>query len=156
MILAWLMVQDWFGYTAPTFPGSDWIAPVLGTVIFVYGGQPFLEGAYREVRRRQPGMMLLIAMAIMVAFVASAASTFGWFDLEFWWELAALITIMLLGHWQEMKAIGQARGALDALACRTMPNGSGPTVRSSPFPSLIFERTTSYSSGRALGCQPMA
>jgi P-type Cu2+ transporter len=110
------MVQDWFGYTAPTFPGSDLISPVLGTVIFVYGGQPFLVGAYREIRRRQPGMMLLIAMAITVAFVASLASSFGWFDLEFWWELAALITIMLLGHWQEMKAIGQARGALDALA----------------------------------------
>ena len=110
------MVQEWFGYTAPEFPGSNWIAPVLGTVIFVYGGAPFLQGAYREIRRRQPGMMLLIAMAITVAFVASVASSLGWFDLEFWWELAALITIMLLGHWQEMKAIGQAQGALDALA----------------------------------------
>jgi Cu2+-exporting ATPase len=110
------MVQGWFGYTAPTFPGSDLISPVLGTVIFVYGGQPFLVGAYREIRRRQPGMMLLIAMAITVAFVASLASSLGWFDLEFWWELAALITVMLLGHWQEMKAIGQAQGALSALA----------------------------------------
>ncbi len=110
------MVQDWFGYTAPTFPGSDWIAPVLGTVIFIYGGTPFLKGAVAEARDRQPGMMLLIGMAISVAFVASAATTFGWFDLEFWWELAALITIMLLGHWMEMRAIGQARGALAALA----------------------------------------
>jgi len=109
-------IQDWFGYTAPTFPGSDWIAPVLGTVIFVYGGSPFLKGAINEARDRQPGMMLLIGMAIVVAFVASFATTFGFFDLEFWWELAALITVMLLGHWMEMRSIGQARGALEALA----------------------------------------
>ncbi|MGI8517497.1 MAG: copper-translocating P-type ATPase [Acidimicrobiia bacterium] len=110
------MIQEWFGFTAPTFPGSDWIAPVLGTVIFFYGGSPFLKGAVGEIRDRQPGMMLLIAMAITVAFAASLATTLGWFDLEFWWELAALITIMLLGHWMEMRAIGQARGALAALA----------------------------------------
>ena len=110
------MVQEWFGYTAPSFPGSDWIAPVLGTVIFVYGGTPFLKGAVAEARDRQPGMMLLIGMAISVAFIASTTTTLGWFDLEFWWELAALITIMLLGHWMEMRAIGQARGALAALA----------------------------------------
>ena len=110
------MVQEWFGYTAPSFPGSGWIAPVLGMLIFVYGGTPFLKGAVAEARDRQPGMMLLIGMAISVAFVASMATTLGWFDLEFWWELAALITIMLLGHWMEMRAIGQARGALAALA----------------------------------------
>ncbi len=110
------MIQAWFGYTAPSFPGSDWVAPVLGTAIFVYGGKPFLVGAVREARDRQPGMMLLIGMAISVAFLASLATTFGWFDLEFWWELAALVTIMLLGHWMEMRAIGQARGALAALA----------------------------------------
>jgi Cu2+-exporting ATPase len=109
-------VQGWLGYTAPSFPGSDWISPVLGTVIFIYGGTPFLKGAVREARDRLPGMMLLIGMAITVAFVASAATTFGWFDLEFWWELAALITVMLLGHWMEMRSIGQARGALAALA----------------------------------------
>jgi P-type Cu2+ transporter len=110
------MIQEWFGYTAPTFPGSDWVAPVLGTVIFFYGGSPFLKGAVGEIRDRQPGMMLLIGMAITVAFAASLATTLGWFDLEFWWELAALITIMLLGHWMEMRAIGQAQGALAALA----------------------------------------
>ena len=110
------MIQEWFGYTAPAFPGSQWVAPVLGTVIFFYGGSPFLRGAVQEARDRQPGMMLLIGMAITVAFAASAATTLGWFDLEFWWELAALITIMLLGHWMEMRAIGQARGALAALA----------------------------------------
>jgi Cu2+-exporting ATPase len=110
------LIQGWLGYTAPAFPGSDWIAPVLGTAIFIYGGSPFLKGAVRETRQRQPGMMLLIGMAITVAFLASAATSLGWFDLEFWWELAALITIMLLGHWMEMRAIGQARGALAALA----------------------------------------
>ena len=109
-------VQGWFGYTAPTFPGSGWVSPILGTVIFVYGGTPFLKGAVREVRDRQPGMMLLIGMAITVAFMASGATTLGWFNLEFWWELAALITVMLLGHWMEMRSIGQARGALAALA----------------------------------------
>ncbi|MFQ5522240.1 MAG: copper-translocating P-type ATPase [Acidimicrobiia bacterium] len=109
-------VQGWFNYTAPQFPGSDWVSPVLGTFIFFYGGSPFLKGAVREARDRLPGMMLLIGMAITVAFVASWLTTFGFFDLEFWWELAALITVMLLGHWMEMRAIGQARGALAALA----------------------------------------
>ena len=110
------MIQEWFGYTAPAFPGSEWVGPVLGTVIFIYGGMPFMRGAAQEVRDRQPGMMLLIGMAITVAYLASLATTIGWFDLDFWWELAALITIMLLGHWMEMRAIGQARGALAALA----------------------------------------
>jgi Cu2+-exporting ATPase len=89
---------------------------VLGTVVFVYGGWPFLEGGLAEARARQPGMMLLISLAILVGFGASAASALGLFDLEFWWELALLIVIMLLGHWLEMRALGQASGALDALA----------------------------------------
>ncbi|HWB55862.1 MAG TPA: copper-translocating P-type ATPase [Gaiellaceae bacterium] len=110
------MIQEWFGYTAPQFPGDELVAPVLGTVIFFYGGSVFLTGAWSEIRRRSPGMMLLVSLAITVAFVASAATTLGLFDLEFWWELAALVVIMLLGHWQEMRALGQARGALSALA----------------------------------------
>ncbi|MBO4205567.1 copper-translocating P-type ATPase [Micromonospora echinofusca] len=109
------MVMDWFGYRLD-FPGMELVGPVLGTVVFAYGGWPFLAGAVREVRDRAPGMMLLIAMAITVAYVASLATALGAFDLDFWWELAALVTIMLLGHWQEMKAIGRARGALAALA----------------------------------------
>ena len=107
------MVMEWFGYE---LDGVAWVGPVLGTFIFAWGGQPFLAGAVAEVRDRQPGMMLLISMAITVAWVASMATSLGWFDLEFWWELALLVTIMLLGHWQEMKAIGQAHGALAALA----------------------------------------
>jgi Cu2+-exporting ATPase len=116
-VIAWSqMPQEWFGYSAPAFTGSALIPSLLGTAIFVYGGSPFLMGAIREIKARQPGMMLLIGMAIVVAFLASSATTLGFFDLEFWWELAALITIMLLGHWMEMRAIGQARGALGALA----------------------------------------
>jgi Cu2+-exporting ATPase len=110
------MFQELLGYTAPTFPGSTLIPPLLGTVIFLYGGWPFLTGAVQEATARQPGMMLLIGLAISVAFVASIATEFGAFALDFWWELAALIAIMLLGHWQEMKAIGQASNALAALA----------------------------------------
>jgi P-type Cu2+ transporter len=107
------MVMDWFGYS---LKGVAWVGPALGTFVFVWGGQPFLVGAWREFKSRSPGMMLLIAMAITVAWSASMASSLGWFDLDFWWELAALVTIMLLGHWLEMSAIGQAKGALDALA----------------------------------------
>ena len=112
------MVAHLLGYHLPEFPGSTWIAPVLGTVIFIYGGSPFLKGGAREIRERQPGMMLLIAMAITVAFVASWVTTLGIgsFDLDFWWELALLVTIMLLGHWMEMRALGAASSALDALA----------------------------------------
>jgi Cu2+-exporting ATPase len=109
------MVMDWFGYSLD-FYGMKTLGPVLGSIVFWWGGWPFLAGGVREVRDRQPGMMLLISMAITVAYVASMATSLDWFDLDFWWELAALVTIMLLGHWQEMKAIGQAQGALAALA----------------------------------------
>ncbi len=112
------MVAHLLGYHVPQFPGSAWIPPVLGTVIFAYGGTPFLKGGLSELRSRQPGMMLLIAMAITVAFVASWVTTLGigGFDLDFWWELALLVVIMLLGHWMEMRALGAASSALDALA----------------------------------------
>jgi P-type Cu2+ transporter len=109
------MVMDWFGYELD-FAGRGALGPILGSFVFWWGGWPFLKGGVDEVRDRQPGMMLLISMAITVAYVASMASSLDWFDLDFWWELAALVTIMLLGHWQEMKAIGQAQGALAALA----------------------------------------
>jgi Cu2+-exporting ATPase len=109
-------LQAWLGYTAPTFPGSDLIPALFGTVIFVYGGVVFLRGAVGELRDRQPGMMTLISLAIIVAFATSWASTLGLLEVEIWWELATLITIMLLGHWLEMRSIAAARGALDALA----------------------------------------
>jgi Cu2+-exporting ATPase len=115
VVLTSEMVMEWFGYSLD-LPAMSWYGPVLGSVVFWWGGWPFLAGAVREVRDRAPGMMLLIAMAITVAYVASSATSLDWFDLEFWWELALLVVVMLLGHWQEMNAIGQARGALAALA----------------------------------------
>ncbi|MGH9048761.1 MAG: heavy metal translocating P-type ATPase [Acidimicrobiia bacterium] len=109
------MVMEWFNYDLD-FYGISSLGPLLGSIVFLWGGWPFLAGAVTELRDRQPGMMLLIAMAITVAYAASMATSLDWLELDFWWELAALVTIMLLGHWQEMKAIGQARGALAALA----------------------------------------
>ncbi|HSP02724.1 MAG TPA: heavy metal translocating P-type ATPase [Acidimicrobiales bacterium] len=109
------MVMDWFGYELD-FPGIEWVGPILGTIVFLWGGQPFLAGGIEEAKARTPGMMLLIAMAITVAYGASMATSLDLFDLDFWWELGALISIMLLGHWQEMKALGQAQDALGALA----------------------------------------
>ena len=109
-------IQHWFGYAAPTFPGSHYLPCALGTVVFLYGGSVFLRGARTELAARQPGMMTLISLAIIVAFATSLAATFGLFEVDVWWELASLITIMVLGHWLEMRAIFQARGALNALA----------------------------------------
>src|ERR1700694_1883652 len=109
-------VQHWLGYRAPSFPGSNLIAPVLGTVVFVYGGMVFIRGAWSELAYHKPGMMTLISLAITVAFGTSLAATFGRFEIDVWWEVASLITIMILGHWLEMRAISQARGALHALA----------------------------------------
>ena len=109
-------VQHWLGYTAPSFPGSKFIPAILGTVVFVYGGLVFIRGAWGELADHKPGMMTLISLAIIVAFGTSLAATFGLFEIEVWWELASLITIMVLGHWLEMRAISQARGALNALA----------------------------------------
>ncbi|MFC3373178.1 MULTISPECIES: copper-translocating P-type ATPase [Glutamicibacter] len=112
------MFAHLFGYQIPDFPGAAWIAPVLGSVIFFYGGLPFLKGGWKELRSKQPGMMLLITLAITIAFLSSWITTLGIgnFNLDFWWELALLVVIMLLGHWIEMRALGSARGALDALA----------------------------------------
>ncbi|MEP6808185.1 MAG: HAD-IC family P-type ATPase, partial [Chloroflexota bacterium] len=108
--------QGWLGYQAPTFPGSELIPAIVGTIVFLYGGLVFLRGAVPEIRDRQPGMMTLISLAIIVAFGTSWAGTLRLFEVEIWWELATLITIMLLGHWLEMRSIAQARGALNALA----------------------------------------
>jgi len=108
-------------YTPPPVPGQRWIAPVLGTAVFLYGGRVFLQGAWRELRARLPGMMTLIALAITVAFGFSAAVTLGYAGMPLWEELATLVTIMLLGHWIEMRSISQAQGALQELA-KLLPN----------------------------------
>jgi len=109
-------VQHWLGYTVPSFPGSTLLAPLLGTVIFFYGGLVFIRGARNEIADHKPGMMTLISLGITVAFLTSLAGTLGLFKIEVWWELATLTTIMILGHWLEMRAVSQARGALSALA----------------------------------------
>jgi Cu2+-exporting ATPase len=109
-------VQSWLGYTAPVFPGSTLVPAFFGTIVFVYGGRVFLIGARSELGGRLPGMMTLISLGISVAFVASLAATIGVFDVDVWWELATLITVMSLGHWLEMRAIAQAQGALSGLA----------------------------------------
>jgi Cu2+-exporting ATPase len=131
------MFADLLGYELPDLPGLAWVPPVLGSVIYVYGGAPFLTGAVTELRARRPGMMTLVATAITVAFGASLATSLGigGLDLDFWWELALLVVVMLLGHWVEMRALGQASGALDALAAllpddaeRVLDGGTPETV----------------------------
>ena len=115
------MLQEWFGFSMPSFSGSDWIAPVLSVIIFAYGGVPFLQMAVPELRNRQPGMMTLISLAISVAFVYSLITLFIDVGEGIFWELVTLIVIMLLGHWIEMRSIRQASGALDELA-KLMPD----------------------------------
>ena len=125
------MLQDALGYMAPHFPGSMYIPALFGTAVFLYGGMPFLQGAIRELKDRLPGMMTLITLAISVAFVFSAIVTLGYPGMPLWEELATLVTIMLLGHWIEMRSISQAQGALQELA-KLLP---GTAVR------IVGERT---------------
>lgn len=130
------MIQEWFGFAMPEFPGSQWITPVFSTIIFFYGGLPFLQLAVPELRNRQPGMMTLISLAISVAFVYSLAAFFIIAGETFFWELVTLIDIMLLGHWLEMRSVRQASGALQELAKlmpdtaeRVRPDGSTEEIR---------------------------
>jgi Cu2+-exporting ATPase len=113
-----MMFAQILGYTLPENALVQWISPVLGTVMFFWGGKPFLTGGFAELKARSPGMMLLISLAITVAFVASWASTLGLIaqELDFWWELALLLVVMLLGHWVEMGSLAQTSSALDSLA----------------------------------------
>ncbi|MCO6450744.1 MAG: copper-translocating P-type ATPase [Caldilineales bacterium] len=121
-VLIWSeSIQNWLGYTAPEFPGSWLIVPVLSSIIFFYGGLPFLRMANWELRDRKPGMMTLISLAITVAYVYSMATLVWTLGEDFFWELVTLIDVMLLGHWIEMRSIRQASGALDALA-KLMPD----------------------------------
>ncbi|WP_139416053.1 heavy metal translocating P-type ATPase [Agromyces laixinhei] len=112
------MFASILGYPLPDNVVVAWIPPVLGTVMYFWGGRPFLTGAWSELKARTPGMMLLIGLAITVAYFASLGASLGLLShhLDFWWELALLIVIMLLGHWIEMRSIMQASSALDALA----------------------------------------
>ncbi|MGE5252250.1 MAG: copper-translocating P-type ATPase [Bacteroidota bacterium] len=115
------MLQEWFGFTMPAFPGSQWIAPLFAVIVFAYGGVPFIQMAVPELRNRKPGMMMLISLAISVSLIYSLAALFFSLGEGFFWELVTLIDIMLLGHWLEMRSVRQASGALDALA-KLMPD----------------------------------
>ena len=151
-------IEEWFGYTAPTFPGSEYLPAILGTIVFLYGGLVFVRGAQRELADRQPGMMTLISMAIVVAFVISWIGTLGLLEVEVWWELSTLIVIMLLGHWLEMRSIAQAQGALQGArgaaprhrrARHRRRDRGGPARRPGAW-------TTSCSSGPAPACPSTA
>ncbi|HEX9117209.1 MAG TPA: copper-translocating P-type ATPase [Anaerolineae bacterium] len=115
------MLQMWFHFSLPAFPGSQWIGPLFSVIVFLYGGVPFLQMALPELRSRQPGMMTLISLAISVAFIYSLAALFISPDTGLFWELVTLIDIMLLGHWIEMRSVRQASGALNELA-KLMPD----------------------------------
>jgi Cu2+-exporting ATPase len=113
--------QALVGFSVPAFPGSEWISPLFAVIVFAYGGVPFLKMAVPELRDRAPGMMTLIPLAIVVAFVYSLATLVVLPGMDFFWELVTLIDIMLLGHWIEMRSVRQASGALDELA-QLMPD----------------------------------
>lgn len=134
------MLQMWFGFMMPEFAGSQWIAPLFSIIVFIYGGVPFIQMAVPEIRNRQPGMMLLVSLAISVSFIYSLAALFFNLGEGFFWELVTLIDIMLLGHWVEMRSVRQASGALNALAKlmpdtaeHVMPDGS---IHTMPVSSL--------------------
>ncbi|RLP77273.1 heavy metal translocating P-type ATPase [Mycetocola tolaasinivorans] len=146
------------GYTLPDIPGLPWVSPILGTVMYVWGGKPFLTGAVDELRARKPGMMLLIALAITVAFVSSWGASLGLLshELDFWWELALLIVIMLLGHWIEMRSLAQTSSALDSLAAllpdeaeRLTGDGTAEAIeRVSPADLRVGDRVVVRPGGR--------
>jgi len=114
-------IQGFLGYSIGEFPGSAWITPVFAVIVFLYGGVPFLQMAVPEIKNRKPGMMTLISLAIIVAFVYSLATLFIDAGTGFFWELVTLIDVMLLGHWIEMRSVRQASGALNELA-KLMPD----------------------------------
>src|SRR5688572_12432199 len=129
------MLQMWFGFRMPEFAGSQWVTPLFAVIVFVYGGVPFIQMAIPEIRDRQPGMMLLVSLAISVSFIYSLVAIFLNLGEGFFWELVTLIDIMLLGHWIEMRSVRQASGALGTLAKlmpdtaeHIMPDGSTHTM----------------------------
>ncbi len=137
------MLMTLTGWTPPQFSGDHWVGPILGTLTFLYGGPVFLRAGWAELRERRPGMMLLISMGLLVAFAASAATTLDLIDADLWAELTTLVTIMLLGHWLEMRALGQAQGALAALAAllpdeaERIAGGASGAVETVPVGELV-------------------
>ena len=131
-------IQDWLNITAPSFPGSELVPAILSSVIFFYGGLVFIKSAIGEIKARRPGMMTLIAMAISVAFIYSLAVQLGLPGETFFWELATLVTIMLLGHWLEMASIKKAQSALDAIA-QLIPDKAEKLVKGKPRSVLVSQ-----------------
>jgi Cu2+-exporting ATPase len=146
-------LQSILGLPGPRFDGSQWIPAAFGAAIFLLGGRVFLSGAWSELRARQPGMMTLISLAILVAFGYSLAVTFGLHGMDFWWELATLITIMLLGHWIEMAAVMGASDALGELA-KLLPDEAdvvhGDHIMTMPVASLAIGDTVLVRPGASI------
>jgi P-type Cu2+ transporter len=131
-------IQNWLRFTPPSFSGSEFVPFVLGAVLFFYGGLVFIKGAWSELKAKKPGMMTLISMAISVAYVYSIAVQFGLGGEAFFWELATLITIMLLGHWLEMASVMKAENALDAIK-QLLPDRAEKLIKGKPQQVLISE-----------------
>lgn len=130
------MIQHWLGFTPPLFAGSEYVPFVLSTVIFFYGGLVFIKGAWREIKSKLPGMMTLISLAIITAYAYSVATQFFIAGDGFFWELATLVTIMLLGHWIEMASVARAENALDAIS-KLLPDKADKLVNGKPQQVLV-------------------
>lgn len=132
------MIQHWFSFTPPTFPGSQYVPFVFSTIIFFYGGLVFIKSAWGELKAKLPGMMTLISLAIITAYVYSVATQFFIKGGGFFWELATLVTIMLLGHWLEMASVAKAENALDAIS-KLLPDKAEKLVNGKPQQVLVSE-----------------
>ncbi len=132
------MIQQWLNFVPPVFTGSEYVPFVLSTVIFVYGGTVFIRGAHGELKAKLPGMMTLISLAIITAYVYSLATQFFISGEGFFWELSTLVTIMLLGHWLEMASVAKAEGALDAIS-KLLPDKAEKLVNGEPQLVLVAE-----------------
>lgn len=132
------MIQHWLNITPPAFPGSQYVPFVLSTVIFFYGGMVFIRSALGELKAKLPGMMTLISLAIITAYVYSIATQFYIEGEGFFWELATLVTIMLLGHWLEMASVAKAENALDAIS-KLLPDKAEKLVNGKPKQVLVSE-----------------
>jgi Cu2+-exporting ATPase len=132
------MIQHWLGFLPPSFPASQYVPFVLSTIIFFYGGLVFIKGAWSELKTRLPGMMTLISLAIITAYVYSFATQFWLSGEGFFWELATLVTIMLLGHWLEMASVAKAENALDAIS-KLLPDKAEKIVNGKPKQVLVSE-----------------
>lgn len=132
------MIQHWLNFTPPSFPGSQYVPFVLSTVIFFYGGLVFIKGAWSELKAKLPGMMTLISLAIITAYVYSVATQFFIQGDGFFWELATLVTIMLLGHWLEMASVAKAENALDAIS-KLLPDKAEKLISGKPKQVLVSE-----------------